>query len=104
MFIPPGQTINAVTFYRNNDLCAVVGHKDDACLADISITRYMYGCSSRFSYTLTIPAENMTEFEKGSIWRCIYFGVSRFKSFDVTLQIAGKLYTYHRIYLNDLWY
>ena len=102
MFIPPGQTINAVTFYRNNDLCASVGHKDEACLASISITRYTYGCSSRFSYTLTIPAENMTEFEKGSEWRCTYIGDSKFKSLNVTLHTVGKSYMYHVIYFNDL--
>ncbi|XP_078310222.1 uncharacterized protein LOC111134632 isoform X2 [Crassostrea virginica] len=88
MFIPPGQTISAVRFYRNDVSCAIVGHKNETCLADISTTRYTYGCSSGFSYTLTIPAENMTEFEKGSLWRCEYFGVGRFKSLDVTLHIA----------------
>ena len=81
--------MNAVAFYRNSVLCAVVGNLNNTCVTDISNSRYMYGCSSVISYTLTIPAENMTEYEQGSVWKCVYFGDSRFKSLDVTLLTAG---------------
>lgn len=41
-------------------------------------------------YTLTIPAENMTEMEQGSMWRCGYVGNSSYRSSDVMLKIASK--------------
>nr|XP_022339540.1 uncharacterized protein LOC111134632 isoform X4 [Crassostrea virginica] len=88
IFIPPGRTMSAVAFYRNSVLCAVVGNLNNKCVTDISNNRYMYGCSSAISYTLTIPAENMTKYEQGSVWKCVYFGDSRFKSLDVTLITA----------------
>ena len=99
MFIPPGQTINAVTFFRNDIPCVQIGVINGKCATFPSNSIYTCECSSRFSYTLTIPAENMTEFENGSVWRCEYFGDGRFHSLSATLHIAGELYTYHRIYL-----
>lgn len=89
MFIPPNQSINAVTFYRNNVNCAIVGHINGNCVTEETNSKYTYGCFSEFSYTLTIPAENMTEYEQGSVWRCEYFSNSIFRSPDVTLTIAG---------------
>ena len=94
MFVPPRETANAVRFLRNNVPCAIVGHSNGICSYEIPNTRYTYGCSSTSSYTLTIPAENMTEYEQGSMWMCQYsfdLGV-RFRSLVVTLHIAG---TYH---------
>lgn len=32
MYVPPGQSVNAVNFYRNQSLCAVIGHKDNECV------------------------------------------------------------------------
>ena len=93
MFIPPDQTINAVAFYRNYARCASVGHLNGMCVIEKNANlRYTSGCLSEFSYTLTIPAENMTEFEQESVWRCEYYGDSAFRSPDVTLTIASKLH------------
>ena len=89
MFVPPRETTNGVRFLRNNASCAQVGHVDGTCFYDILNTRYTYGCSSPFSYTLTIPAENMTEYEQGSMWTCEYFYDSGFRSLVVTLHLAG---------------
>ena len=92
MFIPSNQTVNGVTFYRNYSRCASVGHLNGMCVIVYAIPRYTSGCLSEFSYTLTIPAENMTESEQGSVWRCEYYGYSAFRSPDVTLTIASKLH------------
>ena len=94
MFIPPDQTVNSVTFLRSNVPCGSVGSaKGLECTILSPNPRYTYGCESQSSYTLTIPAENMTESEQGSVWRCEYFGSSSiFRSPDVTLAIAGKLH------------
>lgn len=43
------------------------------------------------SYTLTIPAENMTEYEQGSVWGCYYPADDSYKSPDVVLNIASKI-------------
>ena len=92
MFVPPRETANAVRFLRNNVPCAIVGHSNGICSYEIPNTRYTYGCSSTSSYTLTIPAENMTEYEQGSMWMCQYFIYSSFRSLVVTLHLSG---TYH---------
>ena len=89
MFIPPDQSINAVTFYRNNARCASIGHRNGDCLIVYANPRYTFGCLSEHSFILTIPAKNMTEYEKGSVWRCEYVGDGNFRSPDVTLTIAG---------------
>ena len=89
MFIPPNQVINAVTFYRNNTRCASIGHLNGNCVTVDANPRYTSRCLSEFIYTLTIPAENMTEYEQGSVWRCEYFGNGTFKSSDATLTIVG---------------
>ena len=91
MFVPPGEATKGVRFFRNNVLCAIVEHTNGTCSNVIQNTRYTYGCSSTFSYTLTIPAENMTEYERDSMWMCQYsfdLGV-RFRSLLVTLHLAG---------------
>ncbi|XP_078331736.1 hemicentin-1-like isoform X3 [Crassostrea virginica] len=90
MFVPPGEATKGVRFFRNNVLCAIVEHTNGICLYGVQNTRYTYGCSSPFSYILTIPAENMTEYEEGSMWLCQYsfdLGV-RFRSLVVTLHLA----------------
>ena len=92
MFIPSGQTISGVIFYRNNIDCGTVGLVPE-CKIIGSDPRYTFGCKSESSYTLTIPAENMTESEQGSVWRCQYFGISIFRSPDVTLTIASKIFS-----------
>ena len=92
MFIPSGQTINGVTFYRNNIVCGTVGLVPE-CKIVGSDPKYTFGCKSESSYTLTIPAENMTEYEKGSVWRCEHYAYGTFRSPDVTLTIASKLFS-----------
>ena len=89
IFIPPDQTLGVVTFYRNNSIYATVGHINGMCLFENANPRYTSGCSSSLRYTLTIPAENMTESEQGSVWRCEYFADDTFKSSDATLTIAS---------------
>lgn len=94
MFIPSGETANGVIFYRNNSLCVVIGFLDNNCVNQSANPRYTCKCLSDFVYTLTIPAENMTEYEQGSIWRCVYVVNNNYRSSDVILKIASKIYMY----------
>lgn len=90
MFIPAGRSFNVVSFYRNNVLCGTVGLINTACRTINRNPGYILNCLSKFTYTLTIPAENMTEYEQGSVWMCLYPGDSSFRSPNVTLEIASK--------------
>ena len=90
MFVPLGEIVNAVTFYRNSVLCGSIGFLVQQCKMFISDYRYTYGCLTKSSFTLTIPAENMTEYEQGSVWRCEYYGLGSFRSPDVTLNLSSK--------------
>lgn len=90
MYIPANQTVNAVTFFRNGLQCGSIGLVSTTCNMISTDPKYTLGCLSESSYTLTIPAEHMTEYEQGSVWRCKYVGDSRVKSTDVTLKIASK--------------
>lgn len=87
MYVPPGESLNAVSFYRNQALCAVIGHKDKKCLYQSENSRYIYRCQSEYVYTLTIPAQNMTILEQGSMWICRYVVDSSYRSTDVILKI-----------------
>ena len=89
MFVPLGYAGNAVTFYRNSVLCGLIGLVPQ-CKMIISDYSYTYGCLTESSYTLTIPAENMTEYEQGSVWRCEYYGSGSIRSPDVTLNLSSK--------------
>lgn len=91
MFIPPGQTINAVKFKRDKYTCAAIGQIRGNCTVLVSKDRYRYYCSSEFIYTLTIPAQNMTEYEQGSAWYCEYFSNPMYRSPMVILNIASKI-------------
>ncbi|XP_065933048.1 neural cell adhesion molecule 1 isoform X2 [Magallana gigas] len=88
MFVPPGQTIKGVKFNRNNVLLAVIGYFNNDCANQSANPRYTYRCLSDYVYTLTIPAENMTEYEQGSLWRCEYMFDSSYRSSDVIIKIA----------------
>lgn len=92
MFVPPGQTIKGVKFNRNNVLLAVIGYFNNDCANQSANPRYTYRCLSDYVYTLTIPAENMTEYEQGSLWRCEYMFDSSYRSSDVIIKIASKIY------------
>ena len=89
MFVPPGQKESRVIFYRNSAACDVVALAPQ-CKRIISDPRYTYECLTESSYTLTIPAENMIEYEQGSVWRCAYPGGGGFRSPDVTLNVSSK--------------
>lgn len=90
MFVPPNGTTSFVKFYRNNVLSVLIGSTGSDCLTQSPNPSYTYGCLSDKSFTLTIPAENLTEFEQGSVWRCEYHNRPLYKSPDITLIIAGK--------------
>ena len=92
MFIPVGETINAVKFYRNSELCVVIGHESGKCLIKNPNPRYIYSCTSVSTYTLTITSEILTEFEEGSVWNCEYARNETFRSSDMGLRIASKNY------------
>lgn len=64
MNIPNGTYVNAVKFYRSDRVCAIIGYIKDKCYLEIYNDRYRYEClpESMHQYTLTLPAENMTEF------------------------------------------
>lgn len=90
MFVPTNQTAKAVLFYRNNKLVVAIGHINNECITQSANIKYTYACLSDYVYTLTIPAENMTEMEQGSMWRCGYVGNLSYRRVDVMLKIASK--------------
>lgn len=92
MFVPPEQSINGVMFFRDNVLCVFIGYRNNDCITQSANPRYTYECLSDYVYSLTIPAENMTEYEQGSMWRCEYVFSSRYRSSDVIIKIASKYF------------
>lgn len=94
MYIPPGNNITAVVFKRNNVIVVVIGYINSTCTTQSSVPRYKYSCSSESNYVLTIPAQNMTEYEQGSVWRCEYIAFVKghiYRSPDMVLYIASKI-------------
>ena len=91
MFIPEGQMHSAITFLRNGLRCGIVGEIGQNCTILHPNPNYTYGCLSKATYTLTIPAESMTEYELNYVWRCTYFALDTFGSPNVTLNIESKL-------------
>lgn len=86
------QYTNNIKFYRNGTtLCVVLYHTNGNCKTQSALPRYTYDCSSASTYTLTIPAENMTEYEQNSKWRCEYSFNSSYRSPDMILKIASKI-------------
>lgn len=93
MFIPSGMNVNGIKFYRNNTVCVGISSAFPGnCTIESPIPRYTYRCVSEHTFALTIPAENMTENEQKSVWRCEYVFGSSFKSPDVYLEIAIDVY------------
>lgn len=92
MFTPPKETANGVTFYRDNLVCAAIGRVTGECTVQTSNDRYIYGCLSNSIYTLTIPAQNMTEYEQRSTWSCKYVSNSSYRSPDAILNIAIEVH------------
>ncbi|XP_052691739.1 basement membrane-specific heparan sulfate proteoglycan core protein-like isoform X3 [Crassostrea angulata] len=103
MFVPPEQTTKGVIFYRNNAICAVIGYLNNDCVNQSANPRYTYACLSDYVYTLTIPAENMTEYEQGSLWRCeyVFHSVNGYRSSDVIIKIASPP-TVHMLSQQDI--
>lgn len=90
MFTHPGQNASVVAFRRNNLLCANIAYIRGNCIVDITNYKYGYGCSSVSLYTLTIPAQNMTEYEEESAWSCEHYSNSSYRSPEVILNIASN--------------
>lgn len=93
MFLPSESSNKAlgVFFFRNNNQTVLVGTQGVQCIIQTANPRYSYQCLRENVFSLTIPAENMTEFEQKSTWRCEYLFNASYKSPDVILTIAGKL-------------
>lgn len=74
MYLPNGRNTYAVIFKRNTTPCGSVGYINGGCTVGKGAnTRYKLECTAiQTSFTLTIPAENMTEYEQGSRWYCEY--------------------------------
>lgn len=92
MSVPPGYSVAAVNFKRDNVLACVVGYKYSKCTPQSEQPRYSCTCLSNLSFTLTIPAENMTIYEQKSKWICDYVQIvnSSYRSRNTTLNIASK--------------
>lgn len=90
MFLPPGSIVDSVNMFRNNVLCVSIGKSDKGCGTQSAHCRYKYACLQGSAYTLTIPAEGMTENEQGSNWRCEHALNPTYKSPEVTLNIASE--------------
>ncbi|XP_062602889.1 immunoglobulin superfamily member 10-like, partial [Saccostrea cucullata] len=88
-FVPPGERSADVRFYRNSYssvLAAVIGSK---CYTFGRDPRYIIECLSKSTFTLTIPAENMTEYEQNSIWSCRCSDNELYQSPEVILNIES---------------
>lgn len=70
----------------------VIGYKNSTCTIQSLATRYKYRCFSKSNYVLTIPAQNMTEYEQASVWRCEYIEGHIYRSPDMVLYIASKIF------------
>lgn len=91
MFLPPDHTVFGILFYRNNYRTVLIGMKGSQCATQSADPRYSYQCLTENVFSLTIPAENMTEFEQKSTWRCEYLFNVSYRSSQVILNIFSKL-------------
>lgn len=92
MFVPTGQTYNVIIFFRNESPCGQIGMIGGMCKTFALNPKYVFECQqdNQHRFTLTIPAENMTESEQSSIWQCRYVDESVFSPLE-TLTIASKI-------------
>ncbi|XP_062585978.1 uncharacterized protein LOC134247654 [Saccostrea cucullata] len=88
MFLPPGETLRAVSFSRNTTRVGLIGYLNGECLTTDLNPKYMYLCESEYVFSLVIPSENMTEYEANTTWRCQHFSNGLFKSPEVMLKIG----------------
>lgn len=91
MFIPSGQSLNAIKFYRGELISVSLIQNDGKCTNQSANPNYIYGCLTDSIYTLTIPAENMTYAEQHSKWRCEYGFDAKYRSSEETLNIKSKI-------------
>lgn len=96
MYKPDGGNSYSVIFKRNTQSCGSVGFINGSCtFGKGANSRYKLGCTAiQTSFTLTIPAENMTEYEQGSKWHCEYtdsIGGILIMSPSVILNIRSKI-------------
>lgn len=91
MFVPPGQTNNAVKFLRNNILCVGIKYSNKTCYTLSGNPKYIYNCLSEHLYTLTLPAETVAEDEQGSMWRCESITDASYRSPSVIFRISSKM-------------
>lgn len=94
----------AVRFFRDDRLTVAIGFNNNMCATQSANPNYTYECISEYIFTLTIPAEKMTEAEQSSEWRCGHILISSKKSPAVILQIASKYNIYYsiRIVMNSV--
>ena len=93
MFVPTGKTINVIIFKRNAAPCGQIGVIEEQCKTFALNPRYVFECQkdNKHMFTLTIPAENMTEYEQSSVWQCHYFDQSVSSPME-TLTIASMIF------------
>lgn len=94
MLKPLEISTNYVLIKRNSILCAGIGYVSGRCLINSDNPRYTYGCLSENAYTLTIPADNMTDYEQNSQWHCESIANSSYRSPRIILNIAGTICSY----------
>lgn len=92
MFIPNKQTQNGVQFERNGTIAVFLLNDNGDCKRYSENPNYTYECLPEWKFSLTIPAENMTEVEQGSEWQCIYAFDGDYKSPKIILNISSKIY------------
>lgn len=74
-------------------MCVGIGYVSGSCQINSNNPRYIYGCLSENAYTLTIPADNMTEYEQNSQWDCESIANASYRSSSIILNIAGTVYS-----------
>lgn len=90
---PQNLQSNYVFFKRNfSGRCVGIQQTNGNCTKTIENYSYTYECVSENIYTLTIPANNMTEVEQNSKWHCESVVSSSFSSPVMTLKIAIEVY------------
>lgn len=94
ILVPVTKSSSGLIFLRNTeDIMAILGFVNTKCEVQAPDPRYRYDCLSQLEFTLTIPGENMTEYEQGSMWKCQYkIDKIVYENPLVSLQIASKIY------------
>lgn len=89
---PQELSTDYVFFKRNfSTKCVGIGHVNGVCRIDSYVSKYTYKCLSENIFSLTIPAENMTEDEQNSEWHCESIVNSSYRSSSIFLKIASTM-------------